>query len=1390
MEPIMKRLLAILAILAIAVLATAKTIAPTPKNQTVNKLTAWFEAHPTGRLYIQLDKPLYKPGETIWLKASLYDTKNLAPYTEAVGYKLTLLDPSGASVVDKAIEMKDGAGAADIVIPETVAGGEYKIKVECLGGPTEERPVVVQAYEAPLIQKELTVLGKAYGPGDRVEAKAEFRRGTGEALASHPIVGIVSVDGRVADTLKLTTDAEGKLAIAFDLPDTIQEDNASLTLKVTEGGLTESISRGIPILLSKMNVDFFPEGGDLVAGLQSRVYFAARKPNGKPAKLEGVILDNGGAEIASVASYHHGMGSFIFTPAAGKTYQLKVTRPSTVTRSYQLPGAKAAGLVMEMLDGDQTDEPYCCFNLRSSQALEQVMVIATLREQVVASHVLDLPAREDILVTLHPEGGQGVMRVTVLAADGRPLCERVVYRNRGNDLKVEITPDKESYMPREPVTLTVRTSTPDGKPVPADLALSVVDDRALTYADDKTAHILSHLYLEKDLPGEIEEPNFYLDPEEEESAVALDLLMGTRGWRSFQWQRLDAKDVQVTDQLLPHTMKNEVAKLFPPPMPQVVFAFDAAAAMPKMAVNALAFSEAEEEALEFAAPQEDGAVDLAVVDALVAPPAPVEAPAAAAPVLAAEPRPAGKRMPAREVNGRAEARLAFDAVGDIGADADEAVFDRRRARRATWALVRVFPKIAYQTTETKVRTDFRDTIAWEPSVRTDKNGEAKVTFHLSDAITAFRVRAEGAGLAGLPGRVEKVIDSRTPFHLQAKLPVVLSAGDRLDLPIQFRNETDKPLNLATSYRFAPQLVSLGKPEMSHSLAANSATTVFLPLEATFSEKPGKLAISASAGGLSDSVSRDIRVEPVGFPGEFAASQTLEKTGSETITLPKDIVPGSLVAKATFYPAPLASMLDGLDSMLREPHGCFEQTSSSTYPNIMILSYLRRTGKVAPDIEARATALIEKGYKRLIGFECPQRGYEWFGRGAGHEALTAYGIMEFVDMAKVTDLVDDKMLDRTAQWILAQRDGKGGYKRNAAAIDSFGRASETVTNAYITWGLAEAKIEGIDKEIDHSITVAYEAKNPYISALAMLAESARNPKSAELQELAEHLEKVRQADGSFKGAEASITGSRDRTLDIETTSLAIMALLRAGRPAASLNDSVQWLTATRSGGGFGSTQSTILALKALVDYADASRTVEDDGDIVLRVNGSVVARRHFNKGDQGAIVIDDLAAHLQPGANALDMELISKQSLPYSIDLEWKTPVPVADSATPIRLTTTLANAALSMGDTVNLTATLSNTADEGQAMALARIGIPAGLSPQLWQLKELRENGVIDFYETTPREIILYFRSLAPKAEKTVVLQLRADLPGAFTGIASSAYLYYGDEHKWWVDPVKVAIAK
>ena len=112
-----------------------------------------------------------------------------------------------------------------------------------------------------------------------------------------------------------------------------------------------------------------------------------------------------------------------------------------------------------------------------------------------------------------------------------------------------------------------------------------------------------------------------------------------------------------------------------------------------------------------------------------------------------------------------------------------------------------------------------------------------------------------------------------------------------------------------------------------------------------------------------------------------------------------------------------------------PYGCFEQTSSTTYPNVLALDYLRQTGKSVPEVEAKARQYIHLGYQRLVSFEVPGGGFDWFGRPPANRILTAYGLMEFEDMARVHD-VDPQLIERTRAWLLGQRKPDGSWASEA------------------------------------------------------------------------------------------------------------------------------------------------------------------------------------------------------------------------------------------------------------------------------------------------------------------------------------------------------------------------
>jgi uncharacterized protein YfaS (alpha-2-macroglobulin family) len=123
-----------------------------------------------------------------------------------------------------------------------------------------------------------------------------------------------------------------------------------------------------------------------------------------------------------------------------------------------------------------------------------------------------------------------------------------------------------------------------------------------------------------------------------------------------------------------------------------------------------------------------------------------------------------------------------------------------------------------------------------------------------------------------------------------------------------------------------------------------------------------------------------------------------------------------------------------------PGGCFEQTSSSTYPNVLALDYMKRTKKLTPEVHAKAEGFIANGYQRLLTFEVPGGGFSWFGQAPANKILTAYGLMEFFDMSQVHD-VDPKVIQRTQQWLAAQQQPDGSWKPDTSFIN------EGATNRY-------------------------------------------------------------------------------------------------------------------------------------------------------------------------------------------------------------------------------------------------------------------------------------------------------------------------------------------------------
>lgn len=772
------------------------------------------------------------------------------------------------------------------------------------------------------------------------------------------------------------------------------------------------------------------------------------------------------------------------------------------------------------------------------------------------------------------------------------------------------------------------------------------------------------------------------------------------------------------------------------------------------------------------------------------------------------------------------------------------LLQRQLGRRVTLptaddpSIVRVYAH-QHKPQADRVRRDFAETLYWHPALVLP-GGQGTLSFDFDDAATGFEVLVLSHTPTGRIGADRLTIATRLPFTVEPRVPPEVTSNDRITVPVALRNGLKEEGTL--HLRAIPRGLAVeGAPTRNVTLPPGASKRELFELRPTIGTGTVSLRLFGRMASVGrDAVERSFRVVPDGFPRSGSAGGTLDKAAIEhEIVLPEAWLEGSLDVKVQAFPSPLADLQHGLDGLLREPNGCFEQSSSSNYPNVLVLHYLRAKEITSPAAERRSRQLLEAGYGRLTSFECidpsardTKRGFEWFGGTAPpHEALTAYGLLQFHDMAKVYP-VDAELLKRTRQYLLDQRDGKGGFQRNPRAIDQFGRAPAHVTDAYIVWALTETDAsEPLERELEALRRRADDSKDAYFLALVALGHVNRD-RTEQALPLLRRLCALQKADGRLEGAQTSITGSMGRDLSIETTALTALALLKARRPAqfhAATQKAVGWLNGQRAGGGgFGATQATILTLKALLAHAPQDRRGVQSSTLTVQLGenavvpppavaepgtvpgvnipapppgGDAPARNVYSvqvpPGARDAITLTLPASALKPGKNKVRIALNGAGPLPYTLSWSYRTHKPANDPAAPVRLRTSLSKAHALEGETVRLTAEVTNASGAGHGMTVAVIGLPAGLAlpEDAQQLKDLarrrddgKRAGAIDSWELRGRELVLYWRELAPDAKQQVELDLVCRQPGQYRGPAGRAYLYYSADRKHWVEPLSLRI--
>ena len=1353
--------------------------------------------------YVSTDKPIYRPGEKLYVRGVVLHHANHRPVPSNQNFPalVSVLGPKGDAVANGFAACQDSALGFAWAIPSEMPGGQYTIRIQqsWSGQAPAERKFEIRSYRAPRLKSQIKFIRDGYGPGDEVAASLHVERAEGGIPVGAKVAIQARVDGQTVFEGKSVVNEKGNCVTKFSLPKEIERGEGVLSMAIEDGGILENASKTLPILLQTVDLTLYPEGGDLVVGLKSRVYFEAFAPTGKPADLAGVVVDDRDKPVAEFRSEHEGRGRFWLTPKADTVYRLKITEPNGIDTEFPLPKAKKSGAVITAPRDTYRARKRVALKVEASSA--PFTVTLSKRENILARQTVNETDRKSKTVRLDlPDSADGVLVATVWGRSGKPLAERLIFRQPARALNVKVSADAPRYTPGGIAKLTVETTDQKGRPVSAIVGLTVSDDSVVEMIEqrEQPPKLKAMVFLEHEV-RELADSHIYLDARNDASPLALDLLLGTQGWRRFaffQPQDFAKRQGDAAWRVLASVVAQQGGR----GLGGGLFANDVKTRF-RLGIDGEELAAAEGRG------EDEGE----------------EAPAAAAPAKEVEDlkrqlvgkdkneelaqaaeRPA--RKPARAKAAKADG-LELKKVADQEV-ADEADFRDRRLggfggggfggggrgfgrfglampANSDFLAVRVYAHAARPNRQANDREDFAETLYWHAGVKTDDRGMAVAEFALSDSVTSFRVSADAFSSDGVLGGNSITIDSVKPFYMEPKLPLEVTSGDHLQIPLGLVNATSKRLEQGRL-----KVLGLNEPRsVEFALEADARKRILVDMLIGNSVGDQKITLDGSLDGRIDKITRKFVVKPRGFPIEDGRGGLLATNGrgKHEFVIPESLVHGSLTTRVVVYPTPLASMNEALSRLIREPNGCFEQTSSTTYPLVMAQQYFMSHEGVDPALIERSDAILAKGYQRLLGFESSGGGFEWFGRNPGHDALTAYGLLEFTDMAKVRS-VDAEMLTRTSEWLLDQRDGKGGFVRKTATLHTW-VADPEIANTYNLWALLESKVAAdLSAEVAWVRDAGEKTQNAYVLALAANALGLAGDKEGQ-NHLLDELAGLQNDEGVVDGATRSVVGSTGDALRIETTSLAVMAWLQNSRYAANVEAGIKFLAERCKAGRFGSTQSTILALRAIVAY-DASRAApKSPGQLTLLVDGAPVGKPvDFDEQQQGAIELPAFSSLLTPGNHQVEVVMNGGSPMPYSIAFDYHSLKPNSSTECALHVHVELKDKVVEEGTVTEANVEVVNTTDEKVASPIAIIGIPGGLEVRHDQLKELVKAEKIAAYEVIGREVVLYWRALDVEQRVELPLSLVAAIPGSFSAPASRTYLYYTDELKHWDDGVTVKI--
>ena len=505
----------------------------------ITKIDTFNSKMPVEKLFLQMDKPYYAVGDTVWFKAYLCNP-SLSFSTLSSRLYVELLNDSGKVIQHISTPMALGISWGNIDLG-AVRNGSYTIRAYTnwmrnfgddyffqqafyIGNPQRQKWIV-----------NATSNLNTSGATGTVNMNIKLSRATGEPEVFRQLQLRVLDGKRVIYKGAAQTGSSGEFATGFPLPAGRVK---NLTLSIADKTNPDQKVM-VPVDVNRLDdidLQFMPEGGYMVAGLPSHIGFKAIGEDGRGVDVSGKIINTrNNQDVVDFRSTYNGMGAIDLAPQTGDIYVARLVMNGT-TRDIPLPEIKSSGTTISVQNSPTRDTMDVRLFISADKLMPGKYYYLVGQSRGAVCFATPVSAGKPYTNLRIPKSGfpTGIVHLTLLGTDYTPLNERLTYVDHKDNLAILMKTDRKSFAPYDSIPVKISVQTAKGEPVVGSFSIAVTDDKRVKIDSSNSDNIISHLLLSSELKGTVENAGHYIN----NSGIAwkdIDCLLLTQGWIGYDW---------------------------------------------------------------------------------------------------------------------------------------------------------------------------------------------------------------------------------------------------------------------------------------------------------------------------------------------------------------------------------------------------------------------------------------------------------------------------------------------------------------------------------------------------------------------------------------------------------------------------------------------------------------------------------------------------------------------------------------------------------------------------------------------------------------------------------------------------------------------------------------